>query len=287
VLAIGETARQMEGRTSQRIEVRHPVQEGLAASPQWVEVLVRHLLRQGLRWQRYLRPTLTVSVPLSLTPVEREALLAAVAAAGGGPPHLVSAPLAAARGANMPVDCGCMVADLGANRTQGALLYLGNVLASDSLPVGGRSLDAAIVRHLRLKHGLAIGEQQAEILKLKAGVAAAPAPDEVRTVDVMGRDVQTGLPRQINLGPDDMLAAVEPVLAQIATLLRQLLSKTPPELATDLIEHGILLTGGTALLPGLAEYLQSQCHVPVRVADQADSCVVRGAAMPASAGSVQ
>lgn len=279
VLAVGEPADRMRGRSTGHIEVIRPIESGIAATPQLVEVLIKHMLRRGLGWRRLLRPTLAVSVPVGMTSIEREALHEAVLSAGAGRARLVPAPMAAGLGAGASLlePVGRMVVDIGATHTQAALIYLGSVVASGVVPFGGDSMDEAIVRYFRDDRGLSISESQAEALKIKIG-CASPAFQALQA-DVTGREVQTGLPVTRTVRGEEICHALQGPLEQVASLVRSVLSQTPAEMASDLMENGIILTGGAARLRGLAEYLQHQGNVPVRLASDPETCAVRGSAL--------
>ncbi|MHB2016452.1 MAG: rod shape-determining protein, partial [Candidatus Xenobia bacterium] len=252
-------------------EVLRPLQASVASTPPLVTAMLRHFLRQVLGWQRVLRPLVNLTVPVTLTAVERDALLETVIAAGGRP-RLVPTPVAAARA--MGASGGRMVVDIGATRTEAAIVYDGDILASASAPLGGNSMDASIVRFLRHHRGFWLAAEQAEALKQRIGTAS---PLEVpMEMSLTGRDVQHALPLTATVTSEEVREALQQPLEHLSFLIRGVLSRTPPELATELIQNGILLIGGGSLLRGLPAWLQTETGVPVTVAPDPETCAVRG-----------
>ncbi|HEY3998197.1 MAG TPA: rod shape-determining protein [Candidatus Xenobia bacterium] len=272
VLAVGQAAYHMQGRSGGHIEVVHPVRDGMAAVPHLIAVLIRHALQHGLGWRRFLaRPRVSVATPLSLSPIEQEALQEALITAGAGRSQLIPTPMAARTGA---ASDSIMVVDLGATRTQAAVLHQGELIAGETLESGGRALDVSISRWLRSERGLEVAPKQAETLKRY--IACAVATDATSKSPVTGRELRSGLPLTMSLDSNELRPALMGPLSEVASLVHRVLAKTPPELATDLLDHGLVLTGGGARLRGLAQYLQTAVHLPVAVAHHPEVCAVVG-----------
>jgi rod shape-determining protein MreB len=276
VHAVGEGAQQMIGRTPATISAVRPLRHGVIADFEVTEQMLRHFIGRVHR-SRFAHPRVMMCAPFGITDVEQRALVEAALAAGARSVHLIEEPLAAAIGAGLAIDepRANVVVDVGGGTSEVAVISLGGIVVSRSLRTGGYDLDEAVSVWMRHKHGLAVGETTAERVKLEVG-AVAPDLTDHRT-EVKGRDPVSGLPRQVDVPSEEIREAVEGTVAEIVTAVKAALEETPPELASDLPERGILLAGGGALLRGFAERLEAECNVPVRLADSPLTCVALGA----------
>ncbi len=276
VLAVGNEAREMLGRTPGNIQAIRPLKDGVIADYTVTLKMLEYILRKVCGKRLWPKPRVLVCVPSGVTNVERRAVILAAREAGAGEAMTIEEPMAAAIGAGLPIDTpgGNMVVDIGGGTTDIAVISLGGIVLSQSLRVGGNKMDEAIIRHVRSAYNLMIGEPTAEEIKIKIG-SAYPLEQELK-MEIRGRDMIAGLPKTVEVTSDEVRdALMEPVRA-IAEKLCQVLEVTPPELASDIIERGITLTGGGALLRGLDRLLMSVTDIPVRVAENALNCVAIG-----------
>ena len=278
VHAVGHDAQRMIGRTPASISAERPLRHGVIADFEVTEAMLRQFLGKVLR-SRFSRPRLIVCAPSGTTDVERRAVEEASRSAGAREVHLIEESLAAAIGAGLEIaePVGRMVVDVGGGTTEVAVISYGGLVVSRSLPVGGYDLDDAITNHLRTVHRMAVGSQSAEAIKL-ALATALPLEHEER-VPTRGRDLTSGLPREVELTSEEIREATTGPLAEITAAIHATLEETPPELAADITKQGILLAGGGALLRGLEERVHMETGMPVRVADDPLSCVAMGAGM--------
>ncbi|WP_441246114.1 rod shape-determining protein [Kitasatospora sp. McL0602] len=282
VLSVGTEAKRTLGRTPGDIVTGRPLQDGVIADFEGTRHLLRHLLakvtgRPGRRFGA--RPRVVVCVPSGITGVERRAVIEAVTSAGARSVHLIEEPMAAAIGAGLPVHepTGSMVVDIGGGTTEVAVLSLGGIVAARSIRVAGDRLDAAIIRQVKREHGLLIGERTAEEIKLVIGSAdAVPFGDDPTEVEVRGRDSVGGLPRTAVVTAEQIRAALDEPVAEIVGAVRLTLDDVPPELSGDVMGQGIVLTGGGALLRGLAQRISRETGLPCRVAENPLDCVAIG-----------
>lgn len=277
LLAVGEAARGMLGRTPENITASTPLRDGVIADFRVTEAMLRTFLeRVGGPAFRIFRPEVMVSVPAGITSTERRAVVEVTLRAGARSVYLVKQPVAAAVGAGLPIGeaSGHMVLSVGGGTSEAAVISLGGLVATASARVGGTRLDAAIVEFIRKRHGLAIGERTAEDIKMAIG-SALPTEEE-RVYEMRGRDVATGLPKEANVTSNEMTEAMQEELDAIVHTARQVLQETPPELAADVIDKGIVLTGGSALLRNLDKLLAKVTQVPCTVADDPLRCVIQG-----------
>ena len=276
-LAIGQEAQAMLGRTPGNITALRPLRDGVIADYSITREMLAHLLRKacGLGW-RLMRPVVVICIPSGATSVERRAALAATRAAGAREAIPVEEPMAAAIGAGLPIAMpgGNMVVDIGGGTTDVAVISLGGIVVSDSVRIGGNHLDEAIVRHVKRVYNLDIGERTAEAVKIQIGSAYETNEDE--QMDVRGRDIVSGLPKMVQINAAEIREAVSEDIIQIVNRVRTILEQTPPELAADIIERGIILTGGGALLAGMDRLLELETGIPVRVAEDPMSAVAIG-----------
>jgi rod shape-determining protein MreB len=275
VHAVGSEAQLMIGRTPASISADRPLRHGVIADFEVTEAMLRRFMEKVLA-SRFSRPRLVMCAPSGVTEVERRAVEEASLSAGAREVHLIEESLAAAIGAGLEIaePVGRMVVDIGGGTSEVAVISLGGLVVSRSLRVGGYDLDEAITNHIRNEHRMAIGSQSAESIKL--AVAAAMPDYDLRTM-VRGRDLTSGLPREIELTGDEVRSAIASPLADILAAVHATLEETPPELAADITKEGILLAGGGALLRGLDERLEAETGMPTRVADAPLECVALGA----------
>ncbi|MCS7055978.1 MAG: rod shape-determining protein [Thermoflexales bacterium] len=275
VVEVGEEARQMYGRTPDEIEVARPLRDGVIADYQVTQRMLQHFVNKAKGFS-LLPPRVVIGVPYGVTSVERRAVREAAIGAGAGEVYSIREPLAAAYGAGLPVDTatGNLVVDIGGGTAEAAVVSMNGIVVANSVRVGGLKLDAAIQNFIRRKYNLAIGEPTAEEIKINIG-SALPLEEEMY-MQVQGRDQVTGLPRTIEVSTNEIVEALQEPLAQISACVKSVLERTPPELAADIIDRGMALTGGTALLHKLDEYLTRETGIPAYVADAPMACVALG-----------
>jgi rod shape-determining protein MreB len=277
VVAVGAEAKRMIGRTPGHITAVRPMRDGVIADYDVTAEMLRYFVRKVLRRRgAFTGPRIVVCVPSGITSVEQRAVSESAYAAGARKVHIISEPMAAAIGAGLPINqpSGSMVVDIGGGTTEVAVLALGGIVASTSVRVAGNALDDAIIDHVRREFSLLIGERTAEELKISVGSAFPVAG--AQSAEIRGRDVGTGLPRNVTISGDELRRAMEEPIARIVGAVRATLDRCPPELAGDLVTNGVVLTGGGALLRGLDARLQHEIGVPVLVADRPLDSVVLG-----------
>jgi len=277
IIAVGEEARAMLGRTPGTLEVVRPLRDGVIANYTVTERMLRYFIRKagGASW--FFRPRVMISVPYGVTSVERRAVREAALDAGAGRAYLIPEPLAAAIGAGLPVDTpsGNMVVDLGGGASEAAVIAMNGIVVANSVRVGGLRLDEAIIAYVRRKYNLLIGQPTAEEVKIRIG-SALPLDPPLK-MEVQGRDQVTGLPRIVTLSSDEVTEAINEPLMAMMGVIKGVLERTPPELASDIIERGIALVGGTALLRKIDELVTRETGVPAWVAEAPMACVAIGA----------
>jgi rod shape-determining protein MreB len=276
VHAVGAEAKRMIGRTPASIRATRPLRHGVIADFEMTEAMLRHFITQA-GGSRFTFARVVLCVPSGITDVERRAVDEATRVAGARTVYLIEEPLAAAIGAGLPVGeaVASMVIDVGGGTTEVAVISLGGMVVWDSIRVGGYEMDDAIVDHVKNMHKLLIGQETAEVAKIQAG-SVSPSDDGGETT-VAGRDLVTGLLRRVTVSGADLRHALEGPVARIVSAVKDTLERTPPELAADLGERGIVLAGGGSLLRGLDEKLREEIGLPVQVADSPLTCVVEGA----------
>jgi rod shape-determining protein MreB len=276
VLAVGEEARLMLGRTPGNIVAIRPMSEGVIADYTTTPRMLEHLIRKVVGRKRFFKPRVLVCVPSGVTSVERRAVLQAAKEAGAGEAYTIEEPMAAAIGAGLPISNpgGNMVVDIGGGTTDIAVISLEGICISRSLRVGGNKMDEVIMRHIKNSYNLMIGDRTAEEIKIKVG-SAYPMEREA-PMDVRGRDLVAGLPRTVQVTSQEIREALSEPVTQIVERVKAVLEQTPPELSADIIERGIWLTGGGALLRGLDRLLSAATDIPVYVAEDPLSCVAIG-----------
>jgi rod shape-determining protein MreB and related proteins len=275
VHAVGVEAKRMLGRTPGTISAIRPLKDGVIADFDVTEQMLRHFI-QKVHQHRFAHPRVVVCVPSGVTGVEKRAVEEATLSAGAREAHLIEEPMAAAIGAGLPVSepTGNMIVDVGGGTSEVAVISLGGIVVSQSLRVGGDEMDEAIVSHIKKEYKLLIGQQTAEEIKLEVG-SAFQLKEEVQA-EVRGRDMLTGLPKTVVLSSDEVRHALEEPVAQIIDAIRSTLDKTPPELAADIMDRGIVLAGGGALLTGLDERLRHETQMPTQLAESPLTCVAVG-----------
>lgn len=281
VLAVGRDAKEMFGKTSdKKIEVHRPLQEGVIANFELAEAMIRHFIRAVHNEQRTLvRPRMIIGVPSGITQVERRAVEDAAKQAGAREVYTMSEPMAAAIGAGLPVHepSGNMIVDIGGGTTEVAVISLTSGVFCRSVRVGGDEMDRAVVQYVKKKYNLFIGERTAEQIKIEIGAALLDAETAKRSMPVKGRDLVTGVPKTISLTAPEVNEALLETIASIIDAVRVVLENTPPELSSDLVDQGITLAGGGALLKGLDKLLCKETGLKVAVAQDPLFCVVNGA----------
>lgn len=277
VLAVGRQARDMLGRSPGRIQVVRPMRDGVIADYLITEAMLRYFMRKVAGRVSLFRPIVMICIPAGVTNVESRAVLDATLQAGAREAHLIAEPLAAAIGAGIPIDgpAGNMVVDIGGGTTEAAVISLNDIVVSASIRVGGNKIDELIQTYVRRKYNLVIGDRTAEDVKLAIG-SALPLPDE-EWVEVRGRDQIDGLPKVRQISSSEITEAISDALNQIVTAVKSVLEQTPPELAADIADKGMVLTGGGALLRNLDRRLARETGVPAYVAEDPLSCVAVGA----------
>ncbi|HPT65262.1 MAG TPA: rod shape-determining protein [Acetomicrobium sp.] len=279
ILAVGSEAKRMLGRTPGNVVAVRPLQSGVIANYTMTEAMIRHFLKKVMSGiNKFLRHRVMIGVPSGATDVERRAVLEAALEVGAKEAYLIEEPMAAAIGAGLAIEepRGNMIVDVGGGTSDIAVISLGGLVVAESPRLGGDAMDEAIIRYVRKKYNLEIGSQTAEALKISIGNCCKISNGNARTMIVKGRDVVLGLPRQVELTTDDVREAIEDIVSSIIRSIRRVLELTPAELSADIIDRGIALTGGGALLQGLPELIYEQTGIHTYVADSPLECVALG-----------
>lgn len=276
ILTVGQEAKEMLGRTPETIVAVRPLKDGVIADYKTTSAMIRYFVNKALGGVHLFRPEVMVAVPAGITSTERRAVIDATLAAGAKAAYIIKEPIVAAIGADVPIGSasGHMIIDVGGGTAEMAIISLGGMVASVSVRIGGNKLDAAIVEYVRRKYGLAIGERTAERIKIDIG--SAMYVEERLTKEIRGRDIITGLPRSIMVTSDDVTDAIQEELEGIIAAAKEVLHRTPPELSADIIDKGMILSGGTAQLRNLDQLLTRATGVAVYVADEPMLCVAKG-----------
>jgi rod shape-determining protein MreB len=277
VLAVGKEAKAMLGRTPGNIVAIRPLKDGVIADFDVTEKMLGYFIRRVHRRRALVRPRIVIGVPSGITQVEKRAVRDSAMQAGAREVYLIEEPMAAAIGAGMPITepGGNMVVDIGGGTTEVAVISLSGIVYSRSVRIAGDEMDEAIVQYIRKNYNLLVGERRAEEIKIKLG-SAYPMGGERRTMEVKGRDLIDGIPKTIVIGDDEIREALREPIMTIVEAVRTALERTPPELAADIVDKGIVLTGGGALLKGLDLLLRQETNLPITVADDPLSCVALG-----------
>ena len=275
VLAVGNEAKQMLGRTPGNINAIRPLRDGVIADFEIAEEMIKYFIRKVHNRRTFASPMVIVCVPSGSTAVERRAIQESAEAAGARKVWLIEEPMAAAIGADLPVTepTGSMVVDIGGGTTEVAVLSLGGIVYARSVRVGGDKMDAAIISYIRRNHNLLVGEGSAERIKKEIGSACAPDAGEGRTIEIKGRDLMNGVPKEIIITERQVAESLSEPVSQIVEAVKVALEHTAPELAADIVDKGIVLTGGGALLTNLDQVLRNATGLPVSIAEDPLACL--------------
>ena len=276
VIAVGERAKKMIGKTPENIVAKRPLRDGVIADSRVTEALLRHFFDKALGKSRFFKPEVVISVPAGITTVEQRAVLKAANAVGSKSITLLPEPLLAALGAGLPIDksAGSMIVNMGGGTSEVAVMSLDGIVEYESLRVAGDSINEHIISFMRKKKGVLIGEQTAENVKIKIG--SAVEVKDPKEMEVRGRDVGAGMPKSVLIDSNDVAKAVEVPLRNIIKSIQAVLEKTPPELSADIIDRGMVMSGGTAKLRNLDKLFSKATGVPAHIADEPIYCVARG-----------
>lgn len=276
ILAVGEEAKRMIGRTPDNIRAYRPMKDGVIADYRVTEAMLRYFLKLALGNFNIFRPDVLVSVPSGISSTEKRAVIEATMKAGARNAYVLKEPILAALGAGLPIyePQGHLIVDIGGGTTDAAVISLGSVVTAVSVRCAGNRIDNTIVDYVKRTHNLSIGEKTAEEIKIRVG-SALPVEDEL-VIEVKGRDVLTGLPRTIEVRTNEIVKAISKELRDIVGAIKDVFQETPPELASDIVDHGIILTGGSSQLRNLPEFIRRRLGVKAYLADQAQFCVVKG-----------
>lgn len=276
VMAVGKEAKDMLGRTPDTIIAERPLKDGVIANYKTTEAMLRYFINKALGGVRLFRPEVMVAVPGGITSVERRAVVEATMASGARAAYIMKEPILAAIGADIPIGSpsGNMIIDIGGGTAEMAVISLGGIVSSGSVRIGGNKFDTAIAEYVRRKYNLAIGERTAEDVKIQIG--AALFLEKPMSMEVKGRDMMSGMPRKLVLTSDDVTEAIQHELEGLVQAVKDVLYKTPPELSADVMEKGMILSGGSAQLRNLDELFSQATGVPAYVADEPMLCVVKG-----------
>lgn len=280
VLAVGLEAKNMLGRTPGNIVAIRPMHDGVIADFDVTEAMLRHFIQRVHNRRTFIRPRIVVAVPTGITPVEKRAVREAAESAGAREVFLIEEPMAAAIGAGMPItEPGCnMVVDIGGGTTEVAVISLSGIVFSRSVRVAGDKMDEAIIQYVKRKYNLLIGERTAEIIKITIG-NAFPEPDNYETIEVKGRDLVSGIPKILAIDSEEIRLAISEQIDAIVETTKIALEQTPPELSADIVDRGIVLTGGGALLKNLDKLLREETGLPITVAEDPLSTIAIGSGM--------
>lgn len=278
VLAVGEEAKRMIGRTPGNIIAIRPMKDGVIADFDITQEMLKYFIRKAVKRTLPIHPRVVVCVPSGVTEVEKRAVEEATRQAGAREAYLVEEPMAAAIGAGLPVHepTGSMIVDIGGGTCEVAIISLGGIVTSKSIRVGGNKFDEAIISYIKKEYNLMIGERTAEEIKIAIG-SAYPTGEEEADMEVRGRDLVTGLPKTLRITSSEIMEALRESVNSIVDAIKLTLEKTPPELASDIMDKGIMLTGGGALLNGLDELVRQETGMPVHISENALDCVALGA----------
>ena len=278
VIAVGEEAKNMLGKTPGHIQAIRPMKDGVIADFVVTEEMIKHFIRKVHNRKTFANPRIIICVPTGSTPVERRAIHDSALAAGARKVSLIEEPMAAAIGAGLPVSepRGSMVVDIGGGTSEIAVISLGGIVYSRSVRIGGDAMDVALINYMRKRYNLLIGEASAEMIKKEVGIALPPKNKDGKTIDIKGRDLASGVPKEIELTQSQVSEALSEPIQSIIDGVKSALEDTPPELAADLVDMGVVLTGGGALLESMDEAIRAATGLPVTIAEAPLSCVALG-----------
>ncbi len=276
ILAVGQAAKEMIGRTPADIKVYRPLKDGVIADYKVTQAMMRHFISKTTRNWRFFKPELVISVPAGISSTEKRAVIEAALSAGARSAFVAKEPILAAIGAGIPINSssGHMIINIGGGTSEVAVISLGGIVTAHSARVAGDKIDAAIAEYIKRKYNLAIGTQSAEDIKIKVGTALPQK--ELKFMEIQGRDLILGLPRNIKISNNEVCEAISEVLAEIIQVVKQVLSETPPELSADIMNKGIIMAGGGALLPKINELVAQSTGVPCFIAEEPLLCVIKG-----------
>lgn len=276
IVAIGQEAKEMLGRTPGNITAIKPMKDGVIADYEVTEALLRYFIQKIHSRKSFVRPRVVISIPSGITPVERRAVKESAESAGARAVYMLEEPMAAAIGAGLPITepVGNMIVDIGGGTTEVAVISLSGIVYCQSVRVAGNKMDEAIIQYIRRKYSLLIGERTAEQIKINIGTAYPEK--ELRTMIIKGRDLINGIPKTMEINSEEIREALTEPINAIVTAVKDALEKTPPELAADIVDRGIVLAGGGALLRNLDVLLREQTGLPIVIADDPLFCVVKG-----------
>ena len=279
VMAVGSEAKKMIGRTPAHIAAIRPMKDGVIAEFKITEAMLKYFIEIAHNRKKFVRPRIIISVSSGITPVEKRAVKESAFSAGAREVYLIEEPMAAAIGAGLPVSepIGSMIVDIGGGTTEVAVISLSGIVYSCSIKTAGNKLDEVIAQHIKHKHNILIGERSAELIKIK--IATAYPEKEIRTVDVKGRDLVAGVPRTIEVSSQEIMEAISGQLNAIVVAIKNTLEKIPPELSSDIVDRGIVLAGGGALLKNLDVLLQKETGLLITISESPQTAVVMGAGM--------
>ncbi len=277
VLAVGREAKQMLGRTPGSIVAIRPMKDGVIADFEVAEAMLRYFIQKVHNRKSLVRPRIIIGIPSGITQVEKRAIRESAQEAGAREVYLIEEPMAAAIGAGLPIaePSGNMIVDIGGGTTEVAVISLHDIVLSISVRVGGDKMDEAVVSYLKKKYSLLIGERMAEQVKIAIG--SAYPPEDVENMEVKGRDLIGGVPKTLDISNKEIFEALEEPVGQVVAAIREALEKTPPELAADIVDKGIVLAGGASLLKGMDIRLREETELPIIMAENPLTCVVEGA----------
>ena len=276
VLAVGKEAKEMLGRTPGSIVAIRPMKEGRIADFDVAQAMLKHFISKSTEKRTLIRPRIIICIPYGVTPVERRAVKDSAESAGAREVYLIEEPMAAAIGAGLPISepSGNMIVDIGGGTTEVAVISLGGIVCSSSVKVAGDKFDEAIIEYMRKKYNLAIGERTAENIKISIGTATVT--EKLKYMEVKGRDLLSGSPKTVEISSEEVREALEEPVSLIVQAIKQTLEKTPPELASDIVDNGIVMAGGGSLLSNLDQLIREKTELPVMLADDPLTCVVLG-----------
>jgi len=277
ILAVGEAAKEMTGRTPDTIRVYRPMRDGVISDYRVTLAMIRYFLKKTIPGYQFFKPEVLISVPAGITSTERRAVVEATTRAGAKAAYVAKEPILAAIGAEIPINStsGHMIVDIGGGTTEVAVISLGGIVGATSLRVAGDKMDQAISDYIKSKYNLAIGENTAEEIKIKIG-CAIPLKEEA-TIEIRGRDLVAGLPKNIKLTSTEISEALQEPLGEIVMIIKALLRETPPELSADIMDKGMIVSGGGALLKNIDQLISQTTGVPCFIAQDSLTCVARGA----------
>lgn len=276
VRAVGKEAKEMLGRTPANIVAIRPLKDGVIADFETTGAMLKHFINKAHNRSKLVRPRIMICVPFGITEVEKRAVRESAFAAGARHVYLIEEPMAAAIGAGLPISeaSGSMIVDIGGGTTEVAVISLNGIVLSQSVRVGGDKMDDAIIQHMKRRYNLLVGERTAELIKV--GIGTAYPDEDIKTMEVKGRDLVAGVPKTVNVSSEEIREALSETIHAIVEAVKSTLERTPPELASDIVECGIVMAGGGSLLRNLPKLISEETDLPVRLADDPLSSVVKG-----------